>query len=646
MGIGTAFMNGVGGLNAYALQMSNISDNISNSGTVGFKQSNTNFQSLITGSERFQYQGSGVRATTSYDNTTTGTITSSSNATSFAISGGVGFAPTKSPQGSTSSPDFSNSIQHYTQATDFTANSEGYLVNSSGEYLMGVQETTPYSGNIPSPPSLAALAPVQINPQVYGALPAQASSAIDVNANFPASVSPGAASTTVEMQADFPANLPVGSQTTPMNVTIYDFLGNARTLQVAYTKTSNNPGPPSTDSWQMYQGQIPDPNNSTNMITVPQLVSSDGTTPAFGTQPTFTASTDQLVFNTTTGAMITSQTASPTSTLPATPVGIDWSTAANPVSGEPVTPPFSTGNSIQNVTLDYSTLASTESPGASTSAAMALQSSKDVTGLPLASVNTEIQFYDNAGNSRTLDLNYVKTSNDSWTLAQNGQFGSKLDPSIKGISELSSGTPYITIPSNQSINFSSTGSLSNSSALSLSVNWSNAQVTDPTSGTPAIPPTGPQQPMTVNYGTATSGSTQFAGTTLQSRSVTDETGQPAGTYQSAAIDQDGNVVFSYSNGKQLKPYRVPLVSFANANGLGRLSGSVFAGDDTAAGTPSVNWAGQGSNGQIIPSSVQGSNVDIGTELTQMIETQRAYSSNGKVISIADQMLQDTIGLVR
>ena len=282
----------------------------------------------------------------------------------------------------------------------------------------------------------------------------------------------------------------------------------------------------------------------------------------------------------------------------------------------------------------------------STSTAMALESSKDVSGLPLASVSTQIQFYDNAGNSRTLNLNYVKTSNDSWSLAQNGQFGSNLDPSISGISDLTAGTSYITIPSNQSITFNSSGSLSTSTALSFSVNWSNAQVTDPTSSTPAIPPTGPVQSMTVNYGSATSGSTQYAGTTLQSRSVTDETGQPAGTYQSAAIDQDGNVVFSYSNGKQLKPYRIPLVSFANANGLDRLSGSVFAGNNNAAGTPSVNWAGQGSNGQIIPSSVQGSNVDIGTELTQMIETQRAYSSNGKVVSISDQMLQDVIGLVR
>ena len=119
MGIGAAYMNGVGGLNAYALQMSNISDNIANSSTVGFKQSTTNFQSLITGSELFQYQGSGVRATTGYDNSTTGTISSSSDATSFAISGGVGFAPTMSPQVNGTTPDFSKSIQHYTRQLIF-----------------------------------------------------------------------------------------------------------------------------------------------------------------------------------------------------------------------------------------------------------------------------------------------------------------------------------------------------------------------------------------------------------------------------------------------------------------------------------------------------------------------------------------------
>ena len=639
MSIGAAFMNGVGGLNAFSLEMSNISDNIANASTVGFKQSNTDFESLITGSERFQYQGSGVRATTWYDNTTTGSIQSSSNPTSFAISGGAGFAPTMSPQVSNNGvPNFTSALQHYTQATDFTVNASGYFVNSAGEYLMGMQETTPYSGNIPNPPSMAALTAVQVNPQVYGSMPAQASSTIDYNANFPASVTPGAASTTIEMQANFPAGLATAGITPPMNVTVYDSLGNPRTLQVAYQKTIAA-GPPQTDTYQMYSGPVPDPNNPANTITVPQFVASDGKTPAFGTQPTFTVSTDQLTFDPTTGTLTSA-------TTPPTPLAIDWSTAAAPAAGVPAAPPLSAGSSIQNVAFDFSTLASTESSGSSTSTAITMQSTKDLTGQPLASVSEQIQFYDNVGNPRTLELNYVKTSNDSWTLAQNGEFGSALDPNISGMSEQTAGTPYVNISSNAAINFASNGSLSGNTALSFSVDWSKAQVTDPASGTPAIPPTAPLQAMSINYGTATSGSTQFAGTTLESRSVTDETGQASGSYQSAAIDQDGNVVFSYSNGKQLKPYRVPLVSFADANNLDRLSGSVFAGNDSAAGTPLVNWAGQGNNGQIIPSSVQESNVDIGTQLTQMILTQQAYSSNGKVVSTSNQMMQTVLGLIQ
>jgi flagellar hook protein FlgE len=59
----------------------------------------------------------------------------------------------------------------------------------------------------------------------------------------------------------------------------------------------------------------------------------------------------------------------------------------------------------------------------------------------------------------------------------------------------------------------------------------------------------------------------------------------------------------------------------------------------------VQWAGQGAAGTITPSSIEGSNVDIATELTQMIVAQRAYTSNSKVITAADQMIQDALALI-
>ena len=183
--------------------------------------------------------------------------------------------------------------------------------------------------------------------------------------------------------------------------------------------------------------------------------------------------------------------------------------------------------------------------------------------------------------------------------------------------------------------------------LSLPVDWSL---------TSTLPGSTAPQNVEVNFGnirtgtavTTTNpatGTTQYAGSNLEVRSASDVTGQAPGSFQKASIDTDGYVVFSYSNGQQLKPYRIPLVSFSDANNLQRITGAVFAGNDTLAGKPVARWAGEGDAGNIIASATEASNVDIADELTKMIVAQRAYSSNGKVITAADQMIQEALGLV-
>ena len=167
----------------------------------------------------------------------------------------------------------------------------------------------------------------------------------------------------------------------------------------------------------------------------------------------------------------------------------------------------------------------------------------------------------------------------------------------------------------------------------------------PSAGPPAAA-TLPAQTITLDYGSATGGSTQYTGSTLDVRSVSDITGKTNGTYQSASIDSSGDVVFSYSNGATAKPYRVPLVSFPNPNGLTRETGSLFTGNVPAAGSPTARWAGDGDVGTITPSANESSNVDIADELTKMIVAQRSYSANGKVITTTDQMMQETLELKR
>ena len=144
-------------------------------------------------------------------------------------------------------------------------------------------------------------------------------------------------------------------------------------------------------------------------------------------------------------------------------------------------------------------------------------------------------------------------------------------------------------------------------------------------------------------GKTASGTTQYAASNLEVRSVSDLTGRTNGDYKSADIDKNGYVEFNYSNSSKLKPYRIPLITFGDANKLDRLNGALFTGDGVLAGEPTAHWSGEENAGNIMPNSLEGSNVDLANEMTKMIVAQRAYSASAKGITTVDQMLQDAMG---
>ncbi|MBI1209146.1 MAG: flagellar hook-basal body complex protein [Azospirillum sp.] len=466
MGIGAAFTTGVLGLNAFAAQVGHISDNLANVGTIGYKRVDTSFQSFVTRSTPTLHDPGGVTANPVFRNSTGGSVVASDNTTSVAIADGVGFIPTKLPSVTNGTANFTSSPQHYTRAGDFTLDANGYLVNTTGEYLLGMQEQTTYQEDIPNSPSLASLVGVRVDPTVYRSVPGVASSTIDYNANFPA----GAAIDT--------------------------------------TAAANTPD---------------------------------------------------------TGSYVTSQ----------------------------------------------------------------------------------VQFFDTVGNARTLQITYVKTADDTWTVATQPTYGATYEPQVLGFTT----QPTITLGGVTDLTFNSAGALTlaTPAQIDFDVDWSTAVAG---TGVAPPPPTLPTQTITLDYGepasgtTAATGSTMYAGTTLEVRSVDDQTGQPPGSFQKASIDKDGYVIFSYSNGEAKKTYRVPLITFNNADKLVRTSGSVFVGDDLNAGPPIAKWPGEGDAGRVIPSSFEQSNVDLGEELTKLIVAQRAYSSNGKVITTSDEMIQEVLNLKR
>ncbi len=140
------------------------------------------------------------------------------------------------------------------------------------------------------------------------------------------------------------------------------------------------------------------------------------------------------------------------------------------------------------------------------------------------------------------------------------------------------------------------------------------------------------QAIDLNISTLTSGSgaTQFTASSAN--------GAPAGTVQGVEISRDGRITATYTNGLSLDIYQLALATFSNAEGLEENTASTFR-LTSAAGAPSLDIPQTGRAGAVEGSALEISTVDIGQEFSTLIETQRAYSANTRILSIADELWQ-------
>ena len=122
-------------------------------------------------------------------------------------------------------------------------------------------------------------------------------------------------------------------------------------------------------------------------------------------------------------------------------------------------------------------------------------------------------------------------------------------------------------------------------------------------------------------------------------------GSPVGNLVSVEVDANGFVHANFDVGITRTVYQIPLIDLPNPNGLtshdnqlystSADSGSFFLWDD-----------GDGPTGDIVAFALEESATDVAAELTQLIQTQRAYSSNAKIIQTVDEMLQETTNIIR
>ncbi len=165
---------------------------------------------------------------------------------------------------------------------------------------------------------------------------------------------------------------------------------------------------------------------------------------------------------------------------------------------------------------------------------------------------------------------------------------------------------------------------------------------DPNTGT-LTSPTGPVNlqfaagsaaPITlsVNYGASTQYGTDFAVTTNAAN------GYASAEQNGIQVDDDGKVYATYSNGERMLQGQVVLATFPDENGLEAVSGTSWE-ETSKSGTPIVGAPGTGSLGTLSTGYLEGSNVDLTSELVDLMTAQRNYQADTKVISTSSQLDQ-------
>ncbi len=246
-------------------------------------------------------------------------------------------------------------------------------------------------------------------------------------------------------------------------------------------------------------------------------------------------------------------------------------------------------------------------------------------------LSSTVQVYDPQGSAHELDTNWAQVtgSPNTWTLTLSS-------PDNTGGATI--GTAQVTFNTNGTIE-----SLSNATG-NVAVNPAGTQNEASLALTPSF--NGNAQTINLNLGTigGSNGVTQFAGTNYNLSSITQDGAAP-GAFTGISIASTGAVSANYNNGQSVTVAQVPIITFENPDALQRQNGQAFT-STLASGVAIAQSQNQNGAGTLVTGSVEGSNVDIASQLSNLIVAQNAYGANAKVITTADQMLQTTLSMLQ
>ncbi len=287
--------------------------------------------------------------------------------------------------------------------------------------------------------------------------------------------------------------------------------------------------------------------------------------------------------------------------------------------------PRDTSDGLEPVQINVNQL--TGEPTTQISLGVNLPATETDAGASGTSQLLSVEYFDNLGKSESVSVDFAPTvpatgSSNEWTMT--------LTDSAQGGAVI--GEYTLTFDNSRTAG----GTL-------LSVATVSGGAYDPVTGSVIVNVAG--GPMEINIGQlgATNGLTQLSDS-FAPLSISKD-GSPVGNMTSAQVDENGFVRASFDTGVTRVIYQVPLVDLPNPNGMVALDQQTYLPSPDS-GTFFLWNAGDGPTGDIVAFAREESATDVAGELTDMIQTQRAYSSNAKVIQTVDEMLQETTNIKR
>jgi flagellar hook protein FlgE len=684
MGIFGALTTAVGGLQAQSYALENIAGNISNSQTTAFKRIDTSFQDLIPDAVPTQQVSGSVVASSSSTNTVQGDIQAASIGTYMAINGD-GFFIVQQPANAVDGNPVFDGIDMYTRRGDFQVNKDGYLVNGAGYYLMGIP-VDPTTGN-----------PVGSVPEILkfqnDFLPAQATSEIDYRANlarYP--LTPQSDSTVPGSEllnpADFIAN-PAAIPPQAARITGQGASLQADARAVALGSVSGLVGGGSSttlaslglgvgDTVTISDGTNNDVFNVGATSTVQDLIDYINTTGTANVSAALDASgrlelTSANFLDTITvggsgaaaiGYAVGNNTFQPVNLLTQGAVAQGQTLTVTVGSNPTQTITFGSGGyppqvgTLQDLQAALNGLANTNGNIVDANGNITIVAASPVDSITLggslATTGSTINF--GLHTLSALPSNQTVVASDLTTFLNESVGGGAVTAYDVSGAPVNIQLRWAKIDSaSLGAGHSDTWNLfyqTNSAAVGSQSAWQNAGTNFTFDANGQMNP--PITTLTLNNVTVdgvalgslsvvfgSGGLTQFSDPNgvVQVNQI-QQNGFAAGSLQNVSVNNNGQLVGSYSNGRTLVLAEITLANFNGANYLKRVDGGAFVA--TAESGPPI----YGAPGAIVSSSLEGSNTDIADEFTKLIVTQQAYSANTRVVTTADEMVQDLLNMLR